>query len=221
APTETGRPALITAWRAGAWPIAAGNTLPRITRSTSPRLAPARFTASSTATPPRSEAESGESPPWKLPMGVRTALQITTSFWLTGVSFGRAGDRYPYTNAGAHVNQPPGDCRSPIVEQFHALRPLCPPLRPRRCQAARARAPTVSRRPVLDLDAGGTLRVRRALRGRARPRLRPVRPPAWCVPSRAPTPRLRCARRPRSCARRSRPRCPRAAGRAGAALPEP
>src|SRR5690606_14845611 len=79
APTLTGRPALITACRAGAWPIPADSTLPMITRSTSLRLAPARLTASSRTMPPRSEAESGENAPWKLPIGVRTALQITTS----------------------------------------------------------------------------------------------------------------------------------------------
>ena len=80
APTETGRPALITAWRAGAWPMPADSTLPMNTRSTSPRLAPARFTASSTTMPPRSDADIGESAPWNDPIGVRTAEQITTSF---------------------------------------------------------------------------------------------------------------------------------------------
>ena len=50
-----------------------------ITRSTSSGWRFARFTASLIATAPRSGAESDESAPWKLPIGVRAALAITTS----------------------------------------------------------------------------------------------------------------------------------------------
>src|SRR5262245_1282501 len=82
APVPTGRSALITHWRAGAWPMPAESTLPMITRSTCSGRAPARFTASRTTTAPRSEAESPEKAPWNPPIGVRAALAITTSGWL-------------------------------------------------------------------------------------------------------------------------------------------
>jgi hypothetical protein len=79
APAETGRPALITHWRAGAWPMPAESTLPRITRSTSSGFAPARTMASLTAIAPRSEAENDENAPWNIPIGVRAAPAMTTS----------------------------------------------------------------------------------------------------------------------------------------------
>ena len=79
APVETGKSALITHWRAGACPMPAERTLPMIIRSTSSGFAPARRTASRTATAPRSEADRAEKAPWNVPMGVRTALAITTS----------------------------------------------------------------------------------------------------------------------------------------------
>ena len=60
----------------------ADSTLPMITRSTSSGFAPARLIASRTATAPRSEAESALNAPWNDPIGVRAALQMTTSFWL-------------------------------------------------------------------------------------------------------------------------------------------
>ena len=79
APVLTGRPALIVAWRAGAWPMPPESTQPMITRSTSSGWRFARFTASRIATAPSSGAGSEPSAPWKLPIGVRAALAITTS----------------------------------------------------------------------------------------------------------------------------------------------
>ena len=67
-PVASGRPALIDAWRAGAWPWPAGSTLPMITSCTSAGLMPARSTAALIATAPRSLAASGAKSPINPPI---------------------------------------------------------------------------------------------------------------------------------------------------------
>src|SRR5437763_16443996 len=54
---ERGSPALIDAWRAGAWPWPAMRQLPKISTSTSVEAIPARSTAALIATLPRSLAD--------------------------------------------------------------------------------------------------------------------------------------------------------------------
>src|SRR5262245_32327605 len=144
APVETGRSALITHWRAGAWPMPAESTLPMITRSTCSGRAPARFTASRTTTAPRSEAESPEKAPWNPPIGVRAALAITTSGWLMkppGWSSAWVPAGAPRVAAGARrrgqdgatVHDPrrqsqtvSADSRSRVPEGFQAVRAPAP-----------------------------------------------------------------------------------------------
>ncbi len=79
APTKGGMPALMAAWRAGAWPCPACTTLPISTSSIELGSILARSTAALMATAPSSEAGTLDSVPWKRPMAVRTALTITTS----------------------------------------------------------------------------------------------------------------------------------------------
>src|SRR5436305_1846 len=79
APVATGQPAAIAAWRAGACPWPAGSTQPMLTCWISSALRPARSMAAAIARAPRAGAERPESAPWKTPVGVRTALKITTS----------------------------------------------------------------------------------------------------------------------------------------------
>jgi hypothetical protein len=62
-PVARGKPALIDACRAGAWPCPAGSTHPKIVLSTSAGLMPARSTAALIATAPRSLAASGAKSP--------------------------------------------------------------------------------------------------------------------------------------------------------------
>src|SRR5487761_968281 len=76
-PVESGGPALIDAWRAGAWPCPAGSTQPKIVLSTCCGSMPARSTAALIATAPSSLAASGENTPWNPPIGVRAAPTMT------------------------------------------------------------------------------------------------------------------------------------------------
>ena len=71
ASTDLGRPAASAAWRAGAWPRPAGNTQPMTICSTWSPETPARSRAAFTAAAPRSVALTGDSAPWKPPIGVR------------------------------------------------------------------------------------------------------------------------------------------------------
>src|SRR5450759_4977198 len=80
APTSTGRPPATAAWRAGACPSPAWITLPMITSLTPAASIPARLTAARIATPPSCGAGTLLSAPWNLPIGVRAAPKITTSF---------------------------------------------------------------------------------------------------------------------------------------------
>jgi hypothetical protein len=79
APAVSGRPAFSAAWRAGAWPMPAVTTLPRMHSSTWAGSTPARATASRTAIAPSSGADSDFSAPRNRPVGVRTALRMTAS----------------------------------------------------------------------------------------------------------------------------------------------
>src|SRR5262250_1874068 len=65
------------ACRAGFCPSPACTTLPRIASSICLGSSPARRAASATTLPPSSGAEKPASPPWNLPIGVRTAERIT------------------------------------------------------------------------------------------------------------------------------------------------
>src|SRR3954447_14845259 len=71
------RPALIAAWRAGAWPCPACSTQPKITSSTSEGLTPACSTAALIAVAPSSDALTELNLPCMLPMGVRFAPTMT------------------------------------------------------------------------------------------------------------------------------------------------
>jgi hypothetical protein len=83
-PADSGSPALIAAWRAGACPWPAGSTLPMITSCTSSAATPARSTAARMATAPRSPAASDAKSPERPPMGVRAAPTMTMgSFCIT------------------------------------------------------------------------------------------------------------------------------------------
>ena len=79
APVAAGQPAASAAWRAGACPWPAGRTQPMLTCSISSGVRPARSMAAAIARAPRACAERLASAPWKTPIGVRTALKITTS----------------------------------------------------------------------------------------------------------------------------------------------
>src|SRR5687768_16385039 len=76
-PVARGRPAPSEAWRAGAWPCAAGSTQPMITSSTSSGRILARSTAARIAAAPSSGAAKLFSSPWKAPIGVRAAETMT------------------------------------------------------------------------------------------------------------------------------------------------
>ena len=70
-------PALIAAWRAGAWPWPACSTHPKITSSTSVGFTPACSTAALMAVAPRSLALRLLNLPCIAPMGVRLAPTMT------------------------------------------------------------------------------------------------------------------------------------------------
>jgi hypothetical protein len=81
APTDSGSPAKMAAWRAGFCPSPAETTLPMITSSIAAgSWMPARSTAAFTTRAPSWGAGRLLRPPWNRPMGVRTALRITASF---------------------------------------------------------------------------------------------------------------------------------------------
>src|SRR6185503_5485630 len=77
--TESGRPALIAACRAGFMPSPACRMQPRMTSSTWSGRTPLRRTASRTATVPSSTAETSLNAPPKVPMAVRQPERMTTS----------------------------------------------------------------------------------------------------------------------------------------------
>src|SRR5262245_49493362 len=78
--TVFGMPAPSDAWRAGAWPIPAWRTLPRMTCSTSSGFTPERSSAARMAAEPRAGAGRDESFPRNEPTGVRAADRMTMSF---------------------------------------------------------------------------------------------------------------------------------------------
>src|SRR2546426_708314 len=79
APTRSGRPPKIAAWRAGFWPRPAEITLPMRTSSMSAGTSPARFTASATTVLPSLTASTLRKARPYLPTGVRQAPARTTS----------------------------------------------------------------------------------------------------------------------------------------------
>ena len=80
APTVSGTPAANATCRAGFCPSPAESTLPKMTSSISDASIPAREMASLAAKAPISGAEREAKLPWKVAMGVRQALAMTTSF---------------------------------------------------------------------------------------------------------------------------------------------
>lgn len=90
-----GRPPNMAACRAGAWPSPADTTFPMYTSSTSEAAIPARLTTASIAIPPNWVAESEESVLWKLPMGVRVAATMNTS-WILRELYDRAADTHTF-----------------------------------------------------------------------------------------------------------------------------
>src|SRR4051812_28018321 len=79
AATRSGSPPRSAACRAGFWPRPAPTTLPMMHWSTCRESIPARRTASATTIAPSSGALKSLSAPRNLPVGVRTALTMTTS----------------------------------------------------------------------------------------------------------------------------------------------
>ncbi|MNE39360.1 hypothetical protein D3C80_1333090 [compost metagenome] len=80
--TLKGRPALIAAWRAGFCPAPAVSTWPRMTSSTCAGSSPVCSSRRLITAAPRSTAGTVARAPWKLPMAVRVAATMTTSFML-------------------------------------------------------------------------------------------------------------------------------------------
>src|SRR5262245_28929031 len=78
--TLTGIPAPRAAWRAGAWPMPAWRTLPRMTCSTDDASTPARSRAPRIAMDPSAGADREDSFPRKDPTGVRAAERMTVFF---------------------------------------------------------------------------------------------------------------------------------------------
>src|SRR5581483_9695352 len=79
AATESGRPALRAAWRAGFWPAPACTTWPMTTSSTRRASSPERARDSFSARAPSATAERSLNAPPNFPMGVRTLEARTTS----------------------------------------------------------------------------------------------------------------------------------------------
>ena len=84
--TVAGMPDLSSAWRAGACPTPPWMTLPMMTSCTSPPSMPARSSAARMATAPSSGAETDDSPPRNLPIGVRAAETMTGMRVASGMS---------------------------------------------------------------------------------------------------------------------------------------
>ena len=77
--TSSGMPPLFAAWREVIWPWPACRTWPMTTYSTWSPATPARSSAPLMAWPPRSMADSEDSPPPNLPIGVRAYPTTTVS----------------------------------------------------------------------------------------------------------------------------------------------
>ena len=75
-----GQPLPRTTWRAGAWPTPAEMTWPMKISWMSEGWRRAREMAALTAWTPKVGAGTVEREPWNLPMGVRAAERITTSY---------------------------------------------------------------------------------------------------------------------------------------------
>ena len=87
---ESGSPAALAAWRAGAWPIPADSTLPIQHCSTAALSTPALLMAPSIAAAPSCGAVSEDKEPLKPPIGVRTAATMHTSARAAAVARPRA-----------------------------------------------------------------------------------------------------------------------------------
>src|ERR1700741_4059008 len=104
-----GMPAASDAWRAGAWPRPAGNTQPMTTSCTSAGSAFAAASAPLIAAAPSCGAATGESTPWKAPMGVRVAAAMMT--WVLSMGFsGRRSISIAAAEAAIeHIDESVGD----------------------------------------------------------------------------------------------------------------
>ncbi len=121
-PVESGRPALIDACRAGAWPCPAGRTQPKIVLSTSSGRMPARSTAALIAAAPRSLAASGDKSPWKPPIGVRAAPTMTIGSLVMVIAFHAfgSGSHACATRRGRATSSPPQFGQRPCIASAHA-----------------------------------------------------------------------------------------------------
>ena len=90
----SGMPAARAACRAGFIPRPAERTFPMSTSSTCSGFTPARFSASAMAIAPSLVAGTSANAPPKVPMGVRAAPAMTTSFMVSSCSTGRLAS-YP------------------------------------------------------------------------------------------------------------------------------
>ena len=98
APVDFGSPAQMAAWRAGAWPMPACKTLPRITWSTLWPGTSARSRQDFKVRAPSSGAARDERDPRKLPTGVRAAESTRTFF--IAIALLRAPGRHGPGRAG-------------------------------------------------------------------------------------------------------------------------
>src|SRR5262245_15967039 len=192
-------PALICAWRAGAWPCPPCTTWPISTSSTSLPPTRARLMASLIAIAPRSEARSAERPPRNLPIGVRAAPTMNTSgYAVMGVllRWQRQNVREAWFGAAYNERWARASERVPCAEHHrggrchghvrsHAFpdrrRPARPPARAPGRRRRRARAAGAQRRGRDHRPA----RERRSLAAHARP---PVFPTGERVEPCAPDP---------------------------------
>src|SRR5947207_4128512 len=166
APTRGSMPALICAWRAGAWPWPPCTTWPMMTSSTCVPVTFARFMASRMAAAPRSDALSVERPPRNLPMGVRAAATMKASGVLDiGMPLEKGTARARRTRAGRGLRW-----REPSVPKRADTTRTGAGRHPRRPRAARgpstsAGHPHVTFLPLLDQLHAGPLGEPAAERG--------------------------------------------------------
>src|SRR5208282_4961419 len=121
APAESGNPAPIAAWRAGAWPRPAGSTQPIRISSTLVAAIPARSTAAAIARAPSAGALTSFRSPRKPPIGVRAAPTLQ---YLAGAGVGTLGivddDEVALSNLHRQIIHGTGDIGRPKTESAAA-----------------------------------------------------------------------------------------------------